>query len=126
MREILFRGKRKDNGEWIYGDLQQNDGAVKIREQEKGIDHIAKSFIVDTETVGQSSEVRDDNGRLIFEGDILKVRRGGLEEFYTVGFEHGAFFLYSKNGITVDLTLWTAWCNDLIMKIITTKWEDLE
>ena len=78
-REILFRGKRADTKEWIYGDVQQNVDAVKIREQEQSIQRIAKSFVVIPETVGQYTGLTDIHGVKIFEGDIIEAH---LDELF--------------------------------------------
>ena len=63
------RGKTA-GGQWIFGDIQHNADCIKIREQEKTANQIAKSFEVIPETVGDSTGLLDIDGNMIYEGDI--------------------------------------------------------
>lgn len=74
MREILFRGKRIDNGEWVEGlpwKKKYNTNKLFISCFPDKDDN-EEAFVVVHETVGQYTGLTDKNGTKIFEGDILE------------------------------------------------------
>lgn len=112
MREILFRGKRVDNGEWVFGSYAfepRRKGA--FGQIISDLDH-ERHYIVSKknyeyweiipETVGQFTGMYDRNGKKIFEGDIVKT----YFESYTHSWEEvgvvtefcGAYGIESADG----------------------------
>lgn len=89
MRDILFRAKRADNGEWVYGYYIKTRDYLDNREIHLivGIDSTsfpANEFIdaneVNPETLGQHTGRTDKNGAKIFEGDVCHFYGG---EYYS-------------------------------------------
>ena len=75
----LYRGKTKPDGEWIYGGhmyvesldrhiIVEHDGCKQFSDECFGFSAVIP------ETVGQCTGLKDKNGKLIFEGDVLKQK----------------------------------------------------
>lgn len=109
MRANLYKGKRKDNGEWIAGSLLSEPGENRA--------HILPNtevYVVDPETVGQYIGAVDKNGVMIFEGDLVEMKLlAPFNILYEVaevryGYSNGVMGFYLSNGrdlISGELTV---------------------
>jgi uncharacterized phage protein (TIGR01671 family) len=123
MREILFRGKRKDNGEWVYGYCVVIAKCYYIFTGKLVIAKNATNFeyyAVFPETVGQFTGLTDKNGTKIFEDDILLVN--DIQKVY-VFFERGQFVV---NHYAINLLCARNIESEVIGNIHDNEFEDFE
>lgn len=111
-RVIKFRGKRVDNGEWVYGDLIQSfcdDKAYIDSNNCFDIKHILVNppIEVDKETVGQFTGKTDDGEDDLYDGDIISFDYE-LESYIGVikWFAETYEFVVTPNGWSISLSLY--------------------
>lgn len=80
-REIKFRGKRTDDGEWVYGGIDYNDGTITIFNHD---DLCHSAYEVDPKTVGQYTGTSN-----FYEGDLIS---SDLAELFEVVWSGSGFY----------------------------------
>jgi len=109
MREILFRGRRIDNGEWVYGYYVATKDSHFICYDNQYDDDLFLSptnimIEVDPETVGQFTGFRDNKrtaeypeGQMIFEGDLISDGYNNIGIVEWISGDNPGFYLHWTN-----------------------------
>jgi uncharacterized phage protein (TIGR01671 family) len=116
-RQIKFRGRWTDYGEWVYGYLIHDD-IIRSRGIAIGTEAMScksevlySGFRVIPETVGQFTGLTDENEKEIYEGDILQsFEHGQIKQLHVVRYFDGRFWAVLDNKPKECTACWLPFC----------------
>lgn len=105
MREIKFRGRRLDTGQWVYGDFVSTSCSRPSIDAANGL-----RYAVDPDTLGQYTGRKDSLGKEVFEGDVIRVN-GKVDKIVEYREAHCAFCLANvQDCVDADVDgCWDIW-----------------
>jgi len=111
MREIKFRGKRKDTGKWVYGYLFKTP--LTVENFEAGFidgperlcisDNIGIVYEIIKGTQSQYVDSKDKNKKDVYEGDIVKLGDGNIGTVRYFAYKSCGFSIYTNNGSSYSI-----------------------
>ena len=134
----LYRGKRKDNGEWVTGYLIQGNNTYIVTLEAiyymvVSISYMASVEFVEVipETIGQCTGLKDKNGNWIFEGDIVKFKKFKNEYIGTIAFNDISLAFEIRSKVVVGAYSEKAIYSHLLchcdaIEVIGNKWDNPE
>ena len=107
MREILFKGKRKDNGEWVEGSLITSINRAWISSEKtdsqrlrsiSNTNAIWRSIEIIPDTICQFTGLCDKNGKRIWENNVVWLVYNGEEHIYQIVWDNSELDFKATNG----------------------------